>query len=389
MMQIAATITMDKNQISWDESMSITHAIVTTDLSMHMHFPIRFARRVENGTVRRAELSREVKKKAAKARKLEQEAKKRAKEAERAREEYRKKEQNIKQKEEETREKSGAVAKKELEATKKERGLLEENFAIVQANPTLAVPANNAVITIPACFDDFRSRRCPDLTTISLAIRASLVFSLHGAPQVIHPGNASLEMNRTYQQREHETYTSDRRQGAFWFKETLKRTRRSLRSPSLLHFYDQDFDVFSAHRSSLSSTSRHDATSTMSAPGHSAQPVRGPVTSLRLWCGNYVAQRGASSADPHLRVVECYEDLLREVGVIDLAYRAYEHSNGAKHKTLQGYDATGWMSFAIHLEQGGTPDAARQDALDIKLTRLYYAEKRTHKNFRGYMNTPV
>ncbi|RDB15710.1 hypothetical protein Hypma_003922 [Hypsizygus marmoreus] len=136
-----------------------------------------------------------------------------------------------------------------------------------------------------------------------------------------------------------------------------------------------------------------------------AEPAPGPVVGPRFWYGDYVAHHYLPSSELHHRVVNTYQDLLSEAGVVDLVLRSLNHSNGAKHKTLRGYDATGWPSFSIHLEADRKRDVVwlfsvdetlrkrdnRCDMMrqDIKLVRVYYTERHTNTNFKREMNTPI
>ncbi|RDB24375.1 hypothetical protein Hypma_008522 [Hypsizygus marmoreus] len=136
-----------------------------------------------------------------------------------------------------------------------------------------------------------------------------------------------------------------------------------------------------------------------------AEPVPAPVICPRFWYGDYVTRHYPPSSELHRRVVNTYQDLLNEAGVVDLVLRSLNHSSGAEHKTLRGYNAMGWPSFSIHLEAGRKRDAVwlfsvdetlrkrddRPDVMrqDIKLIRIYYTEQHTNTNFKREMNTPI
>ncbi|RDB22898.1 hypothetical protein Hypma_009889 [Hypsizygus marmoreus] len=126
-------------------------------------------------------------------------------------------------------------------------------------------------------------------------------------------------------------------------------------------------------------------------------PAPEPVPTLRLWCGVCVASHQSTASQALHRVANRYDALLREAGVVDLAFRALEHSNGDTHTTLRGYDTTGWESFTIHSTTNGELDkvwlyfidksmkkrrAVRPDIRsDVELERVFYQQKLTHKNF--------
>ena len=86
--------------------------------------------------------------------------------------------------------------------------------------------------------------------------------------------------------------------------------------------------------------------------------------------------------------------------------RTSHHSNGQRHTSLRGYDATGWPTLAAHLHTDGTPDELFFYSVDAgqtkgrtqtfstarfgaRVIRTVYKERLEHKNIEKTRLVPV